>query len=1035
MNTWRKVGCCLVAAIAAFGAWAEVKWTWNGTHLTEIVSDADVAAGAVPWKFALNGAGVLSKISKQPEGTNSEIDLRDETLPEGAIITKLSDSVFEGNQTAVIIRLPETLRIVGTRAFRDCAKLRSIVPLYPTAVTNVGATTVLKSSGSIILSGEAKVGFATDADGNPIKTTLGERPFAKSNVMIIRFGPGIYGFENLIFNNGGSPAMVDFGCNLKSITEKITGPTLTNVIIRTTGDFTIGPGVFYNHTGLIEVKTSAWLDYTPGTTAATGPFYKMTGLQCRFVVPWDNAKWNALIADPGQLTPWADCSSADKATYFNRYGQDAIWPVGISTAVANGIPRSYIVRNQEPGAGAYQLRLGSSNPDMVTLQVDHEPDPLTDLYAAGSSVKVTAVLQAGAEIVRWEGPGAEAYGQDTEITVTMDARKRLTAIVGVQPKVVEGSLAVAFPKGDSQAQLSFTMGGQEGAVYDATAVLYWKTNGTDWVACRTLSGLTNGQSVAAWLTPPFSTGSTLDVKVAVTAAEAGVFERTLTGIPVENPFPSGWGRGGGAGVYHVWSQATGDESGSDWSNAALQLPPKMSDLPEGVTEVWIANGDWLGGSATIDFSGSPVRFIRGGFAGTECSIDERVPDAVTTIDGNYEKNGLAFKNAQTPLMIERMRFTRAKVRALYCGLAGARLDLVGCQFVSNAPNSGLEYTDGGRVIKLDGNTASVFSCSNCIFRDNAARVLGQRAAVHVSTLKRAEFLDCSFVNNGVAWDAPTGGQYKGGKVYAGFALCVNDAPTVLTRCEFRANRGITRMDNENYMSGIVVLHNNNATWSCGVTNCLFVGNEVTSTGEGVSTSLTDGVLTIHDKKGAAAADIVKCTFAYNILNTDAGSAGLTVKYGSARVRNCIFHGNRVHPGTDTGADVYATKSGASIDIDYSIVSSLERAGMWAVTGAAVAPGEHMKTDDPLFVTRPDRVNELIQSADTAPYYAQEAASFAAVEAFDVHVRRRSPAIDTGDPESDYSKEPKPNGRCVNLGAYGNTPWATMSPGGGVLFVK
>ena len=30
------------------GAWAEVKWAWNGTHLTEIVSDADVAAGVMP---------------------------------------------------------------------------------------------------------------------------------------------------------------------------------------------------------------------------------------------------------------------------------------------------------------------------------------------------------------------------------------------------------------------------------------------------------------------------------------------------------------------------------------------------------------------------------------------------------------------------------------------------------------------------------------------------------------------------------------------------------------------------------------------------------------------------------------------------------------------------------------------------------------------------------------------------------------------------------------------------------------------------
>ncbi len=43
---------------------------------------------------------------------------------------------------------------------------------------------------------------------------------------------------------------------------------------------------------------------------------------------------------------------------------------------------------------------------------------------------------------------------------------------------------------------------------------------------------------------------------------------------------------------------------------------------------------------------------------------------------------------------------------------------------------------------------------------------------------------------------------------------------------------------------------------------------------------------------------------------------------------------------------------------------------------------------------------------------------------------KSPAIDAGDPESDYRDEPKCksgyHGHRVNLGAYGNTPWATMS---------
>jgi hypothetical protein len=45
----------------------------------------------------------------------------------------------------------------------------------------------------------------------------------------------------------------------------------------------------------------------------------------------------------------------------------------------------------------------------------------------------------------------------------------------------------------------------------------------------------------------------------------------------------------------------------------------------------------------------------------------------------------------------------------------------------------------------------------------------------------------------------------------------------------------------------------------------------------------------------------------------------------------------------------------------------------------------------------------------------------------------SPCIDAGDPTSDYSREPEPNGRQVNLGAYGNTPVASKKLPGGTVF--
>ncbi len=44
---------------------------------------------------------------------------------------------------------------------------------------------------------------------------------------------------------------------------------------------------------------------------------------------------------------------------------------------------------------------------------------------------------------------------------------------------------------------------------------------------------------------------------------------------------------------------------------------------------------------------------------------------------------------------------------------------------------------------------------------------------------------------------------------------------------------------------------------------------------------------------------------------------------------------------------------------------------------------------------------------------------------DYRLQQESPCIDTGDPASDYSNEPMPNGECINMGFYGNTPEAAI----------
>jgi hypothetical protein len=48
---------------------------------------------------------------------------------------------------------------------------------------------------------------------------------------------------------------------------------------------------------------------------------------------------------------------------------------------------------------------------------------------------------------------------------------------------------------------------------------------------------------------------------------------------------------------------------------------------------------------------------------------------------------------------------------------------------------------------------------------------------------------------------------------------------------------------------------------------------------------------------------------------------------------------------------------------------------------------------------------------------------------DYHLLPDSPCIDTGDPVSDFSNEPLPNGDRINMGAYGNTSEAALSRNG------
>ena len=935
--------------------------------------------------------------------------------------------------------LSEKLVRLGEYAFNGCSALESVTPTQFNDLVYVGRSSL---RGCTVLETGIAFGYATNAlTGEMIETLVPtEYQFRDSpKLAFVRFGPGVKSLPASCFNNI-SPALCEFGCNLSDNLPRLyyisgNAHTLTNVIFRATGDITLSSMMLRDQTTLSEIT---WYGYPASyviSTATSATFYGWKDLQCRFIVPRTNDSWNAFMADPERMTPWASCDAADKAAYFARYGKNAVWPAGISVAVEGGLPRTYIVRTLE-GANEAQLVAETSNGAMSSIALDPEPSSETGLYAADTPVTVTLTLREGASLVGWEGDVAEADRTKTSFVVTMDRSKTLFAKVCVQPEIADGSFAVAFPRGDSQAKVSFALTGVAGAVYDATAEILVR-NGGEWSVWQTLTGLTNGQAVSTWVPTPLTPGTTAEFTVRVAAPNAA--ERT-TGTPdpvdVPSTWPTTWGKGGGEGVCHVKADATGDGSGSDWFNALTAIPLTTSDLPAGRREIWIATNVVVGESAACKLS-APVSF-RGGFVGLETSAEARPAGLKTVLDGEDVRETFtltASGAAGAEYAFERLVFTRSLTRGLSFTAADANpiLTAVDCDFIANGTNG----TINGRGLYLRNGGDS--SLSNCTFQGNVCRSCPNDSAgtgfgaYFEGNAKRVFIDNCQFLTNGYA--------DVGYKVTDGAAFGLSAKVVTVRNCAFRGNRSSVYGG-----AGSVIRFTNSQVGGSAFTNCVFAGNELCGRGINRGQSPGSGGLVVVSLTGSSqkdqTVDFCNCTFAYNIAgNMDGGSCGLTASCGTIHAVNCIFFDN---VSNTTGADLSARTANGVIKAEYCLFGGTNTTYVKSADGGTLTLGEGMVTGDPKFVTRRTAFLALATnvSADNLPQAGHYDPKFTEpfspkLLAFDVHVRPgcRSPAVDAGDPAADWSNEPKPNGKRLNLGAYGNTSEAARSPGGTVLLVK
>jgi predicted outer membrane repeat protein len=169
-----------------------------------------------------------------------------------------------------------------------------------------------------------------------------------------------------------------------------------------------------------------------------------------------------------------------------------------------------------------------------------------------------------------------------------------------------------------------------------------------------------------------------------------------------------------------------------------------------------------------------------------------------------------------------------------------------------------------------------------------------------------------------------------------------------------------------------------------MTNELFYGN---TSGESGSAIYVDQAWTLEP----SILSMGNCTVSGN-----SAGAALYVEASSAHIKDCIFWGN----GND-----FEVADGGKLTVDFTLSQQ----------GHA---GEGNITSDPLFADA---------SAGDFHILSKNGRFVPSTGAFSDD-GADSPAIDAGDPSSDFSKEPEPNGRRANLGCYGNTAEASKSSG-------
>jgi hypothetical protein len=371
-------------------------------------------------------------------------------------------------------------------------------------------------------------------------------------------------------------------------------------------------------------------------------------------------------------------------------------------------------------------------------------------------------------------------------------------------------------------------------------------------------------------------------------------------------------------------------------------------------------------------------------------------------------------------------------------------DSCGTNYTTEVANADVQIRGAGGNFK--GSTSHTLSLKNCVFSRNTYEAnvgtkVGNGIAATFSAWKNVTIENSLFVSNGVGRAAlkSTSGNKISLTNLRG-VLYVTGAPLTVRNTKFIANTAGIYTGTMGAMGGVIYIYKSKGKSS--FENCLFLGNSCEHCYSIDKDTKEAGVIVVRsDSSGTKdSLDVVNCTFAYNFTDGKITSAGIDVgSYDgtTANIKNTIFYGAKKSRDSEKGRDIWVS-SGWTANIDYCLFDSDGKENIEkCIAGAGTKTiGSNNVFGDPKFartVTADEIASIMVNNGS---YYGYSVDAYETVfSKADVHALSRKLTVDTGDPASPYSNEPRPNGKRVNLGYYGNTPEALTTLSGMKIIVR